>query len=80
MLPDQLMESGIGRGSICQAHLTGNGQIKRLGGSYTLHEALESYKRLIHYHCKEGCTGRSHVTKHHCNALHCDSVLETVNL
>ena len=58
MLPDQLMESGIGRGSRYHAHLTGNGQIKRLGGSYTFPEALKSCKRLIHYRCKEGYTGR----------------------
>ena len=32
-LPEQLMESGIGRGSRFQTHLTGDGQLKRLGGS-----------------------------------------------
>ena len=32
-LPEQLMESDIGRGSIFQTHLTGDGQLKRLGGS-----------------------------------------------
>ena len=28
-LPEQLMESGIGRGSRFQTHLTGDGQLKR---------------------------------------------------
>ena len=32
-LLEQLMESGIGRGSRFQTHLTGDGQLKRLGGS-----------------------------------------------
>ena len=32
-LPEQPMESGIGRGSRFQTHLTGDGQLKRLGGS-----------------------------------------------
>ena len=58
MLPDQLMESGIGRGSMCQTHLPVNWQIKQLGGSYTLPEALKLYNRLIHYRCKKGCVGR----------------------
>ena len=32
-LLEQLIESGIGRGSRFQTHLTGDGQLKRLGGS-----------------------------------------------
>ena len=32
-LSEQLMESGVGRGSRFQTYLTGDGQLKRLGGS-----------------------------------------------
>ena len=32
-LIEQLMESGIGRGSRFQTHLTGDGQLKRMGGT-----------------------------------------------
>ena len=37
-LPEQLMESGIGRGSRFQTYLTGDGQLKRLGGSIEIEQ------------------------------------------
>ena len=71
-LPEQLMESAIDRGSKFQTHLTGDGQLKRLGGS------IEVVQWITPLSMQWRIT--ANVTKQYWNSLYCDSILDTVNL